>query len=505
MFQSGVLVDPLRALVAESPSLCINEDVDIEDSEVSSASVTLPTIRYAIENKSGRNVLTVSDPPGQVDDGFVMGCPRTDRPGRFQRCGLSQDWLRFRHRWVTRPDPEADVRIFIAGATGAIGRRLTRLLLIAGHQVVGTTRTATKADSLRTAGVTPVVLDGLDPEAVHNAVVSAQPEVVIHQLTALSGPFNPRNFDGSFAQTNRLRTEGTDHLLKAAIDVGARRFVAQSFSGWPNSRSGGAVKDEADPLDSSPTAASRQTLAAIAYLEHAVTRSSGIEGLVMRYGTLYGSGTSLGKGGQVLELVSDRKLPIVGTGSGIWSFVHADDAAVATAQAVASGPGGLYNIVDDEPALVSEWLPYLAKTIAAKAPLRLPTWIVRPMIGEHGVSLMTQIRGSSNAKANGNSNGSSGIQAGGKGSELDCEHSGPGRALNYFIRPSWLALARSWAMWMCPACSAHDWGVEWYSVSSILGSAPSPGKVTMNSSLSRKAASWSAVVRLRQLMSKSRS
>ena len=291
------------------------------------------------------------------------------------------------------------MRIFLAGATGALGRRLVPMLIEAGHEVVGTTRGAGKAADLAAAGAEPVVMDGLDADSVSRAVAAARPDVVIHQLTSLANAGNPKKFDEEFAETNRLRTAGTDHLLAAARAAGAKRFIAQSYTGWPNERAGGAVKNEADPLDPRPAASSRQTLAAIASLENTVRAAPGIDGFVLRYGTFYGPGTGLTPGGAVFEMVRKRRMPLVGGGTGIWSLVHIDDAARATVRAVGRGDPGIYNIVDDEPAPVSEWLPHLARVIGAKPPLRLPAWLVRPAVGEHGVSLMTRVRGSSNAKA----------------------------------------------------------------------------------------------------------
>ncbi|MGH3328357.1 MAG: NAD-dependent epimerase/dehydratase family protein [Streptomycetales bacterium] len=291
------------------------------------------------------------------------------------------------------------MRIFLAGATGALGRRLLPMLVDAGHDVVGTTRSAGKMADLAAAGAEPVVMDGLDAESVARAVTAARPDVVIHQLTSLSKVGNLKKFDEEFAETNQLRTTGTDHLLAAARTVGTKRFIAQSYTGWPNERAGRAVKNETDPLDPHPTTPSRQTLAAIAYIEDTVPAAPGLDGLALRYGTFYGSGTGLTAGGDLLEMVRKRKLPVVGGGAGVWSMIHIDDAARATVRAIERGDPGVYNIVDDEPAPVSEWLPYLARTIGAKPPMRLPAWLAKPIIGEHGVSVMTQIRGSSNEKA----------------------------------------------------------------------------------------------------------
>jgi len=289
------------------------------------------------------------------------------------------------------------MRVFIAGATGAVGSRLVPLLVAAGHEVVGTSRSAERLGALERAGATGVVMDGLDAASVRSAVLEAGPDVIVHQLTAL-GSIAPdmKHFDAGFAMTNALRTRGTDHLLAAAAEAGVGRFIAQSFAGWPNERTGGPVKTEEDSLDPSPVSASRETLAAIRHVEQATTDAAG---LALRYGGLYGPGNAIGRGGQILEMVRARKLPIVGGGSGVWSFCHVEDAASATALAVTTGAPGVYNIVDDDPAPVSEWLPELARIVGAKPPMRVPAWLAKPLIGEHGVSLMTKVRGSSNAKA----------------------------------------------------------------------------------------------------------
>jgi 2-alkyl-3-oxoalkanoate reductase len=291
------------------------------------------------------------------------------------------------------------LRIFVAGATGAIGRRLVPLLVSKGHSVIGTTRTPGKADELRVAGASPVVLDALDRDAVVEAVVRAEPELVVHQLTALAGFTDFRRFDEGFAVTNRLRTEGTDNLLAGMRELEVRRVVAQSFAGWPHARIGGPVKTEVDPLDQHPPEALRRTLEAILYLERAVLQTSGVEGTVLRYGGFYGPGTSLGEGGFQLKGVQRRRFPIVAGGTGVTSFIHIDDAATATLAAIERGKPGLYNIVDDDPAPVAEWLPALAGAIGAKPPRRVPAWVARLFVGEHGVILMRDARGASNAKA----------------------------------------------------------------------------------------------------------
>jgi nucleoside-diphosphate-sugar epimerase len=287
------------------------------------------------------------------------------------------------------------MRVFVAGATGAIGRQLVPRLVAAGHQVVATTRSPAKADRLRVLGAEPAVLDGLDAMAVGEAVGRAEPEVVIHQMTQIGPVTSLRNFDGQFEVTNRLRTQGADHLLAAASAAGVRRFIAQSFTGWPNVRSGGPVKTEEDPLDPDPPTAQRQTMAAIRYLETAVLGVSPMQGIVLRYGSFYGPGSS----DEFFGLVRKRKIPVVGDGAGVWSFIHVDDAAAATVAALDHGSRGVYNIVDDEPAKVADWLPYLADVLRAKPPMHVPVWLARLAAGPVVVSMLTTIRGSSNAKA----------------------------------------------------------------------------------------------------------
>jgi 2-alkyl-3-oxoalkanoate reductase len=289
------------------------------------------------------------------------------------------------------------MRVFVAGAGGAIGRRLLPQLVASGYEIVATTQSQEKIEELCSLGARGVVMDGLDAGSVGEAVARAEPEAVIHQMTALPASPDLRHFDREFALTNELRTRGTDHLLAAANAVGVRRFVAQSFTGWPNIRSGGPVKDETDLLDPDPPAAQRGTLEAIRYLERAVVDSAATEGLVLRYGTFYGPGTSMAD--EVPALIRKRKLPIVGNGGGVWSFVHIDDAAAATVAALERGAPGVYNVVDDDPAPVAEWLPYLAAQLGAPRPRRVPAWLARIAVGEVGVSMMTQIRGASNAKA----------------------------------------------------------------------------------------------------------
>jgi nucleoside-diphosphate-sugar epimerase len=293
------------------------------------------------------------------------------------------------------------MKIFVAGATGALGKQLVPRLVAAGHRVVGMTRSADKAEAVRALGAKPAVADALDPDAVATAVAEAEPEVIAHQLTALSGPIDMRHIDRWFAQTNRLRTEGTDHLLAAGRTVGARRFLAQSYAGWPFARTGGPVKDEGDPLDRDPPERLRETLDAIRYLEDAVTEIDWGVGIVLRYGAFYGPGTSTSADpeAEMTKPILRRQFPVIGDGGGVWSFTHIADAAEATVAAVERGQAGIYNIVDDEPARVGDWLPGLAEALDAKPPRRLPRWLGRLVVGDAATVMMTEVRGASNAKA----------------------------------------------------------------------------------------------------------
>jgi len=291
------------------------------------------------------------------------------------------------------------MRVFVAGATGAIGKQLVPRLVAAGHEVHGMTRSESKQAMLHDLGAVPVIADALDPDQVAEAVARAKPEVIVHQLTAI-GALDLRHVDRAFALTNRLRTEGTDYLLSAGQAAGVRRFVAQGVAGYgAYVRTGGPVKSEEDPLDPAPARDMRQTLAAIRHLEEAVLGARWTEGIVLRYGAFYGPGTSLTPGGEQFELVRRRKLPLVGDGSGVWSFIHVADAAEATVAAVERGSRGVYNVVDDDPAPVAEWLPELAQTLGTKKPMRVPRFIGRLFAGEVGVVMMTELRGASNAKA----------------------------------------------------------------------------------------------------------
>jgi len=284
------------------------------------------------------------------------------------------------------------MRVFVAGATGAIGTQLVPRLVAAGHEVHGMTRNESKRAMLDELGAVPVVADALDLDQVAEAVDKARPEVIVHQLTAI-GALDLRHFDRAFAPTNRLRTEGTDYLLSAGQNVGVRRFVAQGIGGYgAYGRSGGPVKSEGDPLDPAPAREMRETLAAIRHLEEAVLGARWTEGIVLRYGAFYGPGTSF-------TLVRRRKFPLVGGGAGVWSFIHVADAAEATVAAVEHGSRGVYNVVDDDPAPVAEWLPALARTLGGKTPVRVPRFLGRLFAGEIGVVMMTEVRGASNAKA----------------------------------------------------------------------------------------------------------
>jgi 2-alkyl-3-oxoalkanoate reductase len=286
------------------------------------------------------------------------------------------------------------MRVFVAGATGAIGRQLVPQLVAAGHQVTATTRSTAKVAGLRAAGADPIVLDGLDGAAVGTAVAAAEPDVIVHEMTAIPPDISFRRFDQTFGPTNKLRTTGVDHLLAAATAQGVPRFIAQSFAGWPYELSGAAVKTEDDPLVRNPPAAMRASLDAIRHLEHAVT-SAPLAGLVLRYGGLYGPGSS----DALVPMLRRRQVPVIGGGGGVWSFVHVADAAGATVAAVQGGGPGIYNVVDDEPAAVAEWLPVMARAVGARPPFRVPAWVGRLAAGEAGLYMMTKVRGCSNAKA----------------------------------------------------------------------------------------------------------
>ena len=285
------------------------------------------------------------------------------------------------------------MRVFVTGATGALGRHLVPALVAEGHDVTATTRTAAKAGGLREAGATPVILDGLDRDAVIAEVLVASPDVIVHEMTALASMRSLRQPDKVFAVTNALRTQGTDNLLAAAAQAGTRRVIAQSYVS-ANARTGNLVKTEDDPIDTDPVPGARLALAAIRHVEETVPRVAP-EGIVLRYGSFYGPGAS----DILLDTVRKRQWPIIGGGTGIWSFIEITDAAAATLAAVSHGAPGVYNVADSDPAPVAEWLPYLAGLLGAKPPLRVPVWLGRLLAGEFIVAQMTSARGSSNEKA----------------------------------------------------------------------------------------------------------
>ena len=288
------------------------------------------------------------------------------------------------------------MRIFLAGATGALGRPLVTQLVHAGHTVVGMTRSHGKKALLRELGAEPVVVDALDSAAVGEALARARPEIVVHQLTALTHLDNIKKYEEQFAETNRLRTEGTDNLLAAARGAGVERVIAQSFAGWAYAPAGGPPMTEDDEFEPAWPRAFQPTIDAIRYLERAVV---GAGGIVLRYGLFYGPGTAISADGGYGLAVRARQFPLVGDARGVWSFVHVDDAAAATVAAIDRGRSGIYNVVDDEPARVGEWLPLFAKAVGAPPPRRVPTWLARFFIGPHGVAMITAARGASNAKA----------------------------------------------------------------------------------------------------------
>jgi 2-alkyl-3-oxoalkanoate reductase len=283
------------------------------------------------------------------------------------------------------------MRVFVAGASGAIGTRLVPQLIERGHEVIGSSRSPDKAELLRKLGARPIALDLLDPRAVRVAVLEAEPDAIVHQATALTDVRFSKNLDRIFEETNRLRREGTDALLAAAREAGVRRFVAQSYANMRYARVGGPAKSEDDPLDPRPVEGMREIVAAVTYLDEAVTDADGI---TLRYGNFYGAAND-----GLIEPVRKRQFPIVGSGEGVSSFIHLEDAAAATMLALEHDGPAIYNIVDDEPAPVREWLPVLADALGAKPPRHFPVWLARMFAGELGVMMGTESRGASNAKA----------------------------------------------------------------------------------------------------------
>ena len=283
------------------------------------------------------------------------------------------------------------MRVFVAGAGGAIGTRLVPQLVEHGHEVTGTFRSPGSAERIRALGAQPVALDLLDARAVRQAVLAAGPEAIIHQATALAGVRFGRSLDRSFGPTNRLRTEGTDALLAAAREAGVRRFVAQSFASYRYAREGAMIKTEDDPLDPSPPAMARETNAAMWYLDRVVTDAGGI---ALRYGGFYGAAND-----GLVKPVRKRQFPVVGDGAGFSSFIHLDDAAAATVLALEGERAGIYNITDDEPAPMREWLPALASALGARPPRHVPLWLAGLVAGKGAVMMAVGSRGAANAKA----------------------------------------------------------------------------------------------------------
>ena len=283
------------------------------------------------------------------------------------------------------------MRVLVAGASGAIGTRLVPQLVDRGHEVIGSSRSPEKAEHIRGIDAEPVALDLLDRAAVRRVVLEAAPDAIVHQATALADLNFSRNLDRTFTGTNRLRTEGTDALLAAAREAGVRRFVAQSFASFRTAREGAWVKSEDDPLDPAPPAKARESNAAMRYLEEAVTNAGGI---ALRYGVFYGAAND-----GLVEPVRKRQYPIIGDGGGFASWIHLDDAAAATVLALEHDGPGIFNVVDDKPAPVREWLPALADALGVGPPPRFPRWLARLIAGEVAVVMGTESRGASNAKA----------------------------------------------------------------------------------------------------------
>ncbi|TDO43287.1 nucleoside-diphosphate-sugar epimerase [Kribbella sp. VKM Ac-2527] len=291
------------------------------------------------------------------------------------------------------------MKVLVAGATGGLGQALVPKLVAAGHEVTGMIRSESGAPGVRAQGADVVLADGLDAAAVKAAVTGVQPEVVVHQMTALRGGIDFKHFDDSFAVTNRLRTEGLDHLLEASQAVGVRRIVVQGYAGWNLQHGGSPTKTESDPLDPNPVPVTRKTMEGLKYVESRVTSATGIEGVVLRYAAFYGPTGAIGKGGEIVEMIRKRRLPLIGDGSGVWSFIHYDDAADATVKAIESSATGVYQIADDDPAPASVWLPEFARILGAKPPWHVPAWVGRLAVGDAGVAAFTQIRGVDNSLA----------------------------------------------------------------------------------------------------------
>jgi 2-alkyl-3-oxoalkanoate reductase len=290
------------------------------------------------------------------------------------------------------------MRVLVAGASGVVGRVLLPALVARGHKVMGLVRRPSSGAQVARLGAEPAVIDALDAAAVHDCLRRFRPNAVAHELTALPASDDLRHFAKVFEQTNRLRTSGLDNLLAAARAAGVRRFVAQSFCGWPNVRSGGPVKTEDDPLDAHPPEQFRSTLAALQHVESTMASATDVRGCALRYGGFYGPGSFISADGAMVRQVRRRLAPIVGDGAGVWSFLHVADLASATVAALEADALGTFNVVDDDPAPVSTWLPALAQAVGARAPLRMPAFLARLLLPEHLYVLMTDVRGGSNAR-----------------------------------------------------------------------------------------------------------
>lgn len=289
------------------------------------------------------------------------------------------------------------MKVFVAGATGVIGRRLVPLLVADGHEVIGMIRSPDREGPLRELGGEPAIADALDADAVREAIETARPDAVIHQLTSLPRRIDPRKIERDFLLNDRLRSEGTRNLVDAARATGARRILAQSIAFAYAPGPSGTIHTERDPLYlESPPKAFARSAQAVGVLERSVLDAGG---LVLRYGYFYGPGCSIARGGSVGQDIGRRRLPIVGGGRGVWSFIHIDDAAQATVAALTRGRSGAYNIVDDDPAPVSEFLPALAEALGAPRPMRVPSFLARPLAGSYGVMTMTRAQGASNELA----------------------------------------------------------------------------------------------------------
>ncbi len=291
------------------------------------------------------------------------------------------------------------MRIFIAGATGVLGRNLIPKLLNHGHSVIGTSSTKARLRELQELGVDAVLMNGLDRDSVFTAVSSSTPDVVVNEMTAISKVRNYKNFDQEFALTNRLRVEGTSHLLAASRQVKVKKVVVQSFAGWPFEQTGAAANSEEADFEPSVPVRMRNSQRAIQAMEQSVLSGKPPVGVVLRYGYFYGPGTSFDLEGDINKALRKRAFPLIGGGTGVWSLIHVDDAAEATRLAIESAPGGIYNIVDDRPSKLEEWLPGLCKLLGVKPPMKMPAWLGRFFVGESGVYMMTQARGALNAKA----------------------------------------------------------------------------------------------------------